>query len=243
VTRIRELGTTLALISYPNSSYFLAPCFGCWLPLTLFLARRFLSPWWWWRHVHPKRRFLQEPQGVTPPEEDILHSHRRGNLKPYTTAVINGFCNRDTMCYLADDNPSQSWSRQGCDATDNYATTISTLAESVQTCPWNVQFIRLKDLTLLLLHTINFHETNRMIRNKTWIFVAFPALSKGTVRGVTESHQIRNIRPYTCSVNCSCGQLKQILVPPYLVEPSSIPSWSSYFEHWSPANLSILHNQ
>jgi hypothetical protein len=31
----------------------------------LFLVHRFLSPWWRRRHVPPKRRFLQEPHGVT----------------------------------------------------------------------------------------------------------------------------------------------------------------------------------
>jgi hypothetical protein len=31
----------------------------------LFLVRRFLSPWWRRRQVPPKRRFLQEPHGVT----------------------------------------------------------------------------------------------------------------------------------------------------------------------------------
>jgi hypothetical protein len=30
-----------------------------------FLVHRFLSPWWWRRCVPPKRRFLQEPHGVT----------------------------------------------------------------------------------------------------------------------------------------------------------------------------------
>jgi hypothetical protein len=34
------------------------------LLLTLFLVRRFLSPWWWMWYIHPKRRFLQEPHGV-----------------------------------------------------------------------------------------------------------------------------------------------------------------------------------
>jgi hypothetical protein len=43
VTRIGGLGTTLAVTS----------------------NRRFLSPWWWRRYVPPKRRFLQEPHGVT----------------------------------------------------------------------------------------------------------------------------------------------------------------------------------
>jgi hypothetical protein len=31
----------------------------------------------------PKRRFSQEPHGIIP-EDDILHSHRRENLKSYT---------------------------------------------------------------------------------------------------------------------------------------------------------------
>jgi hypothetical protein len=47
-----------------------APCFGCYLLLTLFLARRFLSPWWWRRNVPPIHRFLQEPQI---PEDSILY--------------------------------------------------------------------------------------------------------------------------------------------------------------------------
>jgi hypothetical protein len=33
--------------------------------LTLFLVHRFLSPWWLRPYVTPKRRFLQEPHGVT----------------------------------------------------------------------------------------------------------------------------------------------------------------------------------
>jgi hypothetical protein len=33
--------------------------------------------------VVPKRRFLQEPHGVHIPEDTILHSHRRENLKSY----------------------------------------------------------------------------------------------------------------------------------------------------------------
>jgi hypothetical protein len=35
------------------------------LLLTLFLARRFLSSWWWRRYLHRKRPFLQQPHGVT----------------------------------------------------------------------------------------------------------------------------------------------------------------------------------
>jgi hypothetical protein len=34
------------------------------LLLSFFLARRFLSPWWWRRFISPKRGLLQEPHGV-----------------------------------------------------------------------------------------------------------------------------------------------------------------------------------
>jgi hypothetical protein len=47
------------------TQYFLAVRFGCKLLLTLFLARQFLSPWWWRWYVPPKRQLLQEPYGVT----------------------------------------------------------------------------------------------------------------------------------------------------------------------------------
>jgi hypothetical protein len=51
-TRISELGT-LAISSKRITL------------LTLFLARRFLSPWWGRRYVLQRRRFLQEPHGVS----------------------------------------------------------------------------------------------------------------------------------------------------------------------------------
>jgi hypothetical protein len=38
----------------------------------------------WRRYVPPKRRFTQDLQGDIP-EDDILHSHRRENLKSYKT--------------------------------------------------------------------------------------------------------------------------------------------------------------
>jgi hypothetical protein len=51
--------TTPNLIKYMLNAVF-------WdLTLTSFLARRFLSPWWWRRYIPPKRRFLQEPHNVT----------------------------------------------------------------------------------------------------------------------------------------------------------------------------------
>jgi hypothetical protein len=52
VERINDLETTLALTN----------C--CQLLLTLFLARRFLSPWWWRRYVPLISRSLQELNGV-----------------------------------------------------------------------------------------------------------------------------------------------------------------------------------
>jgi hypothetical protein len=77
VTRIGEPGTTLAVTNNRRTLrrnakyyivlyfYFFAACVGCYLRLTLFLVQLFLSPWWWRRWVPPKRRFLQEPHGVT----------------------------------------------------------------------------------------------------------------------------------------------------------------------------------
>jgi hypothetical protein len=53
VTRISEVGTTLAVTGNQRTL------------LTFFLTHRFLSPWWLRRCVPPKRRFLQEPHGVT----------------------------------------------------------------------------------------------------------------------------------------------------------------------------------
>jgi hypothetical protein len=38
----------------------------------LFLVHRFLSPWWRRRQVPPKRRFLQEPHGVTTQKTPLL---------------------------------------------------------------------------------------------------------------------------------------------------------------------------
>jgi hypothetical protein len=48
--------------------------------LALFLGHRFFWPWWRRRNVPPKRRFLQESRRNIP-EDTILHSHRRENLK------------------------------------------------------------------------------------------------------------------------------------------------------------------
>jgi hypothetical protein len=61
VTRIGQLETML-----PHSMRRLL------VLLTLFLAQRFLSPCCWWRYVPPKRRLLQEPQGVTSQKAEIF---------------------------------------------------------------------------------------------------------------------------------------------------------------------------
>jgi hypothetical protein len=57
VKRIDKLGTTLTVTSnrstLPRNSM-----------LTLFIDRRFLSPWWRRRYVPPKRRLLQNTRGV-----------------------------------------------------------------------------------------------------------------------------------------------------------------------------------
>jgi hypothetical protein len=60
VTKIGELGTTQAATSNRRT-----------LQLVLFLVHRFLSPWWR-RQVPPKRRFLQEPHGVTTQKTPLL---------------------------------------------------------------------------------------------------------------------------------------------------------------------------
>jgi hypothetical protein len=65
VTRIGELGTTLAVTSN-RSTLRRNSMYSIWkLLLTLLLARRLLSPWWWKRYVTPKRWFIQELHGVT----------------------------------------------------------------------------------------------------------------------------------------------------------------------------------
>jgi hypothetical protein len=43
-------------------------CVYCYLLLTFFLSRRFLTLWWRMLYFPPKRQFVQEPHGVTPPQ-------------------------------------------------------------------------------------------------------------------------------------------------------------------------------
>jgi hypothetical protein len=79
VTRIGELGTTLAVSSNRSRlrrnsmcQYFLTACV-CYYLLLTFLAQRFLSPWWWKHYVPPKRRFLTRATRSNIQEDGILH--------------------------------------------------------------------------------------------------------------------------------------------------------------------------
>jgi hypothetical protein len=48
----------------------------------LFLAHRFLSPWWWRRYAPLKCRFLQKSQGATSENTAFLnHSRENVNFK------------------------------------------------------------------------------------------------------------------------------------------------------------------
>jgi hypothetical protein len=58
----RRFGGTY--LHHPSGKNPRARCFTCQLLLTLFPSRWFF-PLWWWRYVPLKRRFLQEPHGVT----------------------------------------------------------------------------------------------------------------------------------------------------------------------------------
>jgi hypothetical protein len=61
----------------------------------LFLVHRFLSPWWRRRQVPPKRRFLQEPHGVTTQKTPFFISSigLLSNLVPYTPSAWRaGIC-------------------------------------------------------------------------------------------------------------------------------------------------------
>jgi hypothetical protein len=60
VTRIGLLGTMLVVTSKRSK-------------LRKILFSPFLSPWRWRRYVHPKRRFLQEPCGITSQKTAFLN--------------------------------------------------------------------------------------------------------------------------------------------------------------------------
>jgi hypothetical protein len=73
----------------------------------LFLAHRFLSPWWRRRQVPPKSRFLQEPHGVTSQKtpfvivciltiDCICVPYDSYNKQRWQT----GLCSGDVMCFL-----------------------------------------------------------------------------------------------------------------------------------------------
>jgi hypothetical protein len=66
VTRVGELGTKLAVTSNRRRLFvFLRSVRRLLVTASVVPSSPILSPWWRRRYVPPKRRFLQEPQGVT----------------------------------------------------------------------------------------------------------------------------------------------------------------------------------
>jgi hypothetical protein len=61
-----------------------------------FLVLRFLSPWWWKRYVPPKRRFLQDPHGVTSQKTQffIVTAVNTSNL---TSQLLIQSCRRNSQ--------------------------------------------------------------------------------------------------------------------------------------------------
>jgi hypothetical protein len=69
---------------------------GSWrLRLTLFVVRCFVSPWWWRSRVPPKRRFSQDPHGVTSEKTafciENITSPEDGNRSSFRNAVFSSF--------------------------------------------------------------------------------------------------------------------------------------------------------
>jgi hypothetical protein len=101
VTRIGELGTMFPVTSNRrtlhrninrNTIYLYTACLGNVVPSSPIIVILMMEAL---RSL--KRRFLQEPQGVTLPEDAILHSHRRDNLKFYTFSCLFIYCNSNPM--------------------------------------------------------------------------------------------------------------------------------------------------
>jgi hypothetical protein len=63
--------------------YFFAACFGCWLLLTLCIARRFFVTLMMEAIRSSETSVLTRATWRNIPEEGIHHSHRRDNLKSY----------------------------------------------------------------------------------------------------------------------------------------------------------------
>jgi hypothetical protein len=72
---------------------------SCKLLLTLFLAHWFFSPWWWRQYIPPKRRFLQESDGVISQKSAFF---KKFLLQRGSAYKIN--------CYL----PAECFPRQFC---------------------------------------------------------------------------------------------------------------------------------
>jgi hypothetical protein len=62
----------------------------------LFLVHRFLSPWWRRRQVLPKRRFLQEPHGVTTQKTPFFTANVVPSSPILVTLMVVALCSSDT---------------------------------------------------------------------------------------------------------------------------------------------------
>jgi hypothetical protein len=98
VTRIGELGTTLAVTSDRSTLWKGKKNLRSVLPL--FLAGRFLSPWWWRRYVPQKRRFLEEPHGVTSQTTEffIVTAVKTSYLRNYV--LVSNFINVNSSRHI-----------------------------------------------------------------------------------------------------------------------------------------------
>jgi hypothetical protein len=79
----------------------------------LFLVHRFLSPWWRRRQVPPKRRFLQEPHGVTTQRTPFFNSciywqtNERPNGKCFTLVSVT--MASDPVLQIVKDRCGNGW--------------------------------------------------------------------------------------------------------------------------------------
>jgi hypothetical protein len=77
-----------------------APCFSCYLQLTLLLALWFPSPWRWTRNLLLTHRFLQDPHGVTSQKTPffIVTAVKTSNLTITNNTRHNSPCPTFPIC-------------------------------------------------------------------------------------------------------------------------------------------------
>jgi hypothetical protein len=121
---IRELGTTLAVNAIVAKKYRM---------LSLFLAR-WLFPTWWWRWYVPlKRRFIQEPHGIT--SQQILQFTGyflagRPEILVYISVIFLSFCMKTLECLLKESENHISY------VLPISVSTVSTHWTNYYVCTW-----------------------------------------------------------------------------------------------------------